>query len=370
MMKRAAIKNIALAIVSILISFGVAEIAAQAFFGQEDSALESYRSRVMLYQQGENFQNIGDIFKYYPNREIRTKAVYLNSDKTTLEPVYDYVLETNNLGLVQKNDIAHGETVDIFVGDSFTEGQGASPWFYDLEANWTSSESKPVNAGILGTGPQQWKRLVDHLVHDYDLNIRSITVIMILRDLNRTIWNFSDDVIQCLRTGICTYSSGFQGFGFAGKSNEQIAADVIKTSRALPDTPDQQKSANRFSWKKFWKKSVLLKHVRRAIDERFPDRGKPMSATTKKNIEAIEQLVNSGHIPGGVLMIPTRESLGVANFVRNDSDGRHLLEWVDANEIRYAVCDLDEADFHENDPHLNAGGYEKVRACAAALLTE
>ena len=40
------------------------------------------------------------------------------------------------------------------MGDSFTEGQGATPWFYELEKDFSGSVIKPVNLGILGTGPR------------------------------------------------------------------------------------------------------------------------------------------------------------------------------------------------------------------------
>ena len=45
----------------------------------------------------------------------------------------DYNIETNNLGLVMKKDIYKNDRVLLVIGDSFTEGQGAEPWFYDLE---------------------------------------------------------------------------------------------------------------------------------------------------------------------------------------------------------------------------------------------
>ena len=75
---------------------------------------------------------------------------------------YDYSIKTNNLGLVMKNNINNFDKVNLFLGDSFTEGQGALPWFYELEKGW-NVKFKPINGGLLGTGPMQWFELAQYL---------------------------------------------------------------------------------------------------------------------------------------------------------------------------------------------------------------
>jgi hypothetical protein len=42
---------------------------------------------------------------------------------------YDYRFRTNNLGLARDADVAPGLTSLLLLGDSFTEGQWAQPWF-------------------------------------------------------------------------------------------------------------------------------------------------------------------------------------------------------------------------------------------------
>ena len=45
---------------------------------------------------------------------------------------YDYYIQTNNLGLVMKNNVYQRETIHLFIGNSFTEGQEQTPGFTDL----------------------------------------------------------------------------------------------------------------------------------------------------------------------------------------------------------------------------------------------
>ena len=42
---------------------------------------------------------------------------------------------TNNFGLVQNSDIFSNQDSILFLGDSFTQGQGASPWINNFNGN-------------------------------------------------------------------------------------------------------------------------------------------------------------------------------------------------------------------------------------------
>ena len=80
----------------------------------------------MLYEQGEVFINSDKVVKYHPNKKILTKAfVYVNDD---FKEAYSYEIETNNFGLVQKNDLQEDVPSILILGDSFTEGQGEAAW--------------------------------------------------------------------------------------------------------------------------------------------------------------------------------------------------------------------------------------------------
>lgn len=47
---------------------------------------------------------------------------------------FDCRIRSNNLGLLQNDDVLPGKPTTIVFGDSFTSGQGGCPWFHKLQA--------------------------------------------------------------------------------------------------------------------------------------------------------------------------------------------------------------------------------------------
>ena len=66
------------------------------------------------------FINIDNWFKYFPNKSIKSIKYYVNKGEDIAIKEFDSIIRTNNLGLVQKKNIDIGDSVDIFMGDSFT----------------------------------------------------------------------------------------------------------------------------------------------------------------------------------------------------------------------------------------------------------
>ena len=149
----------------VCLSFGLGFIIVELGYRKIkglDKETSDFTYRTMLYEFGKNFKNYVDFFKYYPNTSIRSLTLYSKTKPTKLSDLvieYDYVIHTNNAGLVMKKDLKNSEEVIYVIGDSFTEGQGASPWFYKMEELNNKINVKLVNLGILGTGPTQWKNL-------------------------------------------------------------------------------------------------------------------------------------------------------------------------------------------------------------------
>jgi len=92
-------------------------------------------------------------FAYEPDSSVRQLVVVVTKQGRAIE--YDTTLTTNNLGLVQKRNLSPGETAVVVIGDSFTEGVGAPPWFYDVEAE-IGGEFRLANLGVVNTGAQHW----------------------------------------------------------------------------------------------------------------------------------------------------------------------------------------------------------------------
>src|SRR5262249_3381632 len=73
-------------------------------------------------------------FTYGANRTIRSQLYVVTDPKGPhLVKVYDYMLKTNSYGMAQLHDPIQGKPAILLLGDSFTEGSGAAPWFYEIE---------------------------------------------------------------------------------------------------------------------------------------------------------------------------------------------------------------------------------------------
>ena len=88
-----------------------------------------------LFDEGNVFLNIGDIFKYHPNKNIKSEVYYHMNSSFVKE--YSYNLKTNNFGLVQNNNLitpfAILFLVEIFpvktTGSFFTTGNATYIFF-------------------------------------------------------------------------------------------------------------------------------------------------------------------------------------------------------------------------------------------------
>ena len=140
----------------------------------------------MVFFDGDNsiFENHGDIFTYLPRNTVRNVTAFFSRDDFTIE--YDYRFRTNNLGLTQDADVAPGRKSLLLLGDLFTEGQGAEPWFRLVSSTIERLGYQPVNGGVLGTGFQQWLKL-DQYLADKNIEIQKVVVLFISDDYRRPV---------------------------------------------------------------------------------------------------------------------------------------------------------------------------------------
>ena len=62
----------------------------------------------MLFESGTNFRNYDNFFKYEPNISIRSVTLYSKTNPVNVDDViieYDYIISTNNAGLVMNADL-------------------------------------------------------------------------------------------------------------------------------------------------------------------------------------------------------------------------------------------------------------------------
>ena len=351
------IKNTFLLLTVLLIMLLIMEVITRAIWGHP---LEKNKTaKVMLFESGDNFINIDRGFKYFPDKSIRSSTYYIKSDNTVVKE-YDYYINTNNLGLVQKKSIEKNETVDIFLGDSFTEGQGAEPWFYEFENDYDKF-NKVVNGGLLGTGPLQWELLANYLEREYSIRFNKVNVIMISQDVKRNIYNFSSKQLKCLRHQECTGVSGFYGYSFHGKTQQEIEKDVVNLY-------NQSKIID-FNYESFIKKSAFLLRAYLVIKNTFrldDQGGFSFSSITDENLTIIKKLINRGKLKGKVYLIPEKRDFTIKGNVQFTKQSNKVIFWLRNNNIEVVLCDdLLIDDFHVNDSHPNEKGYKKIRKCVS-----
>lgn len=369
------IKNLFLTFISTLVLLALAEVGVRMILGHPLET-SGFNQRVMLFEATPNFKNENEIFKYHSNSEFRSATFYVNPDQNKAVKEYDLVMKTNNLGLIQLNDIKPGALVDAFIGDSFTEGQGATPWFYQLEKE-RNELTQVINAGIIGTGPLQWLVLINHLQDKYGLEYRKPTVILIAQDISRPVWNFAEHYIICLNTGVCKKRTHpWYGYNFDGASEadvEKFAVEKYLSVNSLT-APKSEPVSSDYVVHKLIQKSAFAFYVHAIFNEfiitrntsKDGDSGR-FNSLESKNLNAIKDLVNIGTVQGKILLIPEKREAKTFS-VQLEPNTQKILDWFSENNLTFDICSsLRTKDFHINDGHPNEMGYIKIKRCVEKL---
>ena len=260
MLKFSKLKDIIIILFSTVLTFAIWEFVYRSFKKREIK-LEGFIERTMLFEAGENFENHKGYFKYYPNVSIRSLTLYSKPNPKSildLKVEYDYVIKTNNAGLVMQQDLKNKDKVVYIIGDSFTEGQGASPWFYKMENDLAIPYVKLINLGLLSTGPVQWENLSSALKKEFSLDVKGSVINIIPEDMKRTVRSFHPRELQCLRQIKCDYLLGFQGFRFhKNLTHKEIKSTVLDK---LKKQEKMNKSLKTFL-KDLMKKSFIVSNI-------------------------------------------------------------------------------------------------------------
>lgn len=338
---------------SFVLGFIIVELGYRKIKGL-DNETSDFTHRTMLYEFGKNFKNYVDFFKYYPNTSIRSLTLYSKTKPTKLSDLvieYDYVIHTNNAGLVMQKDLKNSEEVIYVIGDSFTEGQGASPWFYKIEELRNNTNVKLVNLGILGTGPTQWKNLENYITQQFNLIVKGSVINIVPDDMERSTWVFKEQELKCLWTLFCDYTGGFQGFNFKDSDdNNKIKMSVLTT---LINNPFN-------NFKDIVKQSYVINDIILYIKKiiKFPN--------IKPNEDALLALKRATKNKIFVNVV-AQKSINSRNF-SNYYSTKKLIEFLENNKFNYKWCDIPLDGFHKIDSHPNEKGYITLQKCTEDAL--
>jgi hypothetical protein len=361
--KTTLIKNILVSMASILIGILIFEAMAsyiiKANLVDENANERSRRYMLFATKDGEPaFRNQENIFTYNPNSTIRAVTFYENGP--ALHKEYDYILTTNNFGLVQKLDINKNRPSTLVLGDSFTEGQGAIPWFYTLEESNSTNQVQLINGGLLGTGFAQWKILHD-MLEASDIQIDKVVVPFISDDYQRVVWNFPNQVLDCL--GDIKNCKGNEGYFPLPKIDEvETFVNQLRGFRDKEYEVKQTIKEQRFFRKYFPSLRFIWKFLKNDYKLRFAN----------SNSEAIDFLIKKYGKRIVFLHLPTNEEIEVGNIpnyvgmLAREKIKNAGGELIDG----FKACGLESSDYFIYDPHPNPKGYKKISSCVKKAIDD
>lgn len=317
------------------------------------------------------FQNRGDnLWTYRPHTDIREAAVYATLSALPPRPrfvvEYDCRMRSNNLGLLQDDDVAPGTAVTVVVGDSFTAGQGGCPWFDRLQARRPGD--RLVNAGLMGTGFEYWARLLK-FIRNQGIVVERLLVIAISNDFKRRAGEWSKAALACLDDNVCPHAYLLQPAGLAEPESELIRRAAATFSKRFAG----RNSIDFIRWY-LDDHSFLLKFGERAkrtlramIEGSNADTpNTALAAIIPETAAALASFKALG-IPIQVLMVPQRNEIGLLG---DTVDPAAAVATLQSNGVAYRWCPLSREDFMPNDGHPNRQGYDKLVACADQVLTD
>ena len=338
--------NIALAAASLLVCLIILELVASTV---EPGNIYRWEDRLMFFSGGKIFENFEGGFKYAPNRQIGSETYYINADdRSKLDLEYKYTVRTNNLGLVQTTDAVPDKPAILILGDSYVDGQGASPWFYKLESWAAEAQSayQILNGGILGTGIEQFRNLYEDLRGK--VPIKKVIIVFISNDWIRPVWQMPPRTLKCLADWqVCTGNEDFYGLPVAEDAKDGQVRKIADYRLSGPKSLKQR--LRPFALVRFtWNAASAILH------------GDQIAHNKTAAAELVETLGRDNtlfiHLPQKDELLTGISPLGINMQEHLRSENYRLFDG-------FQQCNLVITDFHLNDGHPTAVGYDKVRIC-------
>jgi hypothetical protein len=323
------------------------------------------RDRRVIFFDGPKtiFENREDIFTYLPHSEIRNVTGFFSDHDFAIE--YDYRFKTNNFGLAQEADIVPGRDSLLLLGDSFTEGEGAGPWFPLISSGIDKLGYQPINGGLLGTGFQQWLKL-DRYLAAKNIQVQKLVVLFISDDYDRPVWNISPATLECLSAPpLCRVEDSYlyrlpppeevsswiarvrKARGPPGRGASRLIDPGLKMSAAAALLPAS------YSVYLFFRHTMLFAKAEQESHSAIADLIKIYGA---KNVAFL-------HLPEKDELSQGPNSLGLKVRGAIEDAGGKLFDG-------FKLCQLTKTDYYVNDGHPNKGGYSKIATCAANVIHE
>jgi len=298
---------------------------------------------------------------YKPNTSIMTSAYYAYSPFA--KPIKEYVnwLQTNNIGLVQKANFSQDKTSIAVFGDSFTESQATTPWFYGLEkgakALGVRTDQQLLNFGYQGTGIGRWSLILKH-DREY-FRIKHAVFVVIGQDFARlqtTGW--SNEQLECLNTIKQCPEMYWLKVPVGIFNQEQYMVDATKNQYYIRHGVFMRFFNLVYAYSELCR---LAYSIATALLLAQRD-SREFLSNTERGLQIFNNVVRNSRIDTRVVFIPERHE--AARRKLSDYSNNIIKKlYLQADHI--SICDLDTSDYYPNDGHPNDSGANKIRQCVA-----
>ena len=340
-------------LIILLVIIGLLEIIGLFVFDNRyywNSRYLNY-SESALTNQTIEYQGKSVVFwKYRPNEEVRTSAVYADFLGAKIE--YDCKFTTNRLGFIDAGN--PDAPVDFLIlGDSFTEGQGGCPWLTKkaLESDKELKQFNLLNGGLQGTGIQAFEKVL--AFHEQSVDLKNVIIIAISNDFKRGdafAWPLEN---PCYRALDCDQDDYWY---FTKKNISDTALKQQAINRRMDRKPSLKQEISRYSftWFVYQKLAGILRSTQ-----------KPSLTAYEANFAALER-IKAKYPNMALILVPQRDEVGL--FGRENFDTQYVKQFLQKKGIAFSSCELEAGDYMPIDGHPNALGYEKLMGCVKAYL--
>jgi len=350
-------KKIYTILISIIVALIFVEILSRLII--TPTKYSQNNNRYMLFVENKIFKNYKNFFLYYPNREIINKTYYFKNKKFLKE--YEYKIKTNNFGLVQTNNLDVKKDSILFLGDSFTEGQGWYSWIDKFNGSYKNFQT--INGGFLGTGPEQFYNLENYL--SKKLKIKKVIFIFLGDDFLRGTFNISEKTINCLENSLkCQGDERF--YGISRDSDENKTLIYLKKIKKYRDT-----NVLTYSNLNFLKQDIknkikglnIVNILKQFLEYNFFEY---INKTVKTNLDKTQSLIDKYDREIIFIRLSTKQEI--------DNDASYISRYVEKKiknkGKKVYICDFnnDLSLFYRNDGHPNSKGYNYLYRCVNNIL--
>jgi hypothetical protein len=345
-----------LVIASIIIGVLIVESSCQLFCSsiRRTQIVDKAIHRIIFFDGRDTiFRNQGDIFTYVPHSDIRNLTIFFSDNGFEVE--YDYHFRTNNFGLVQDADITPGQASVLLLGDSFTEGQGAEPWFRLVSPEIEKLGYQAINGGLRGTGFEHWLKLERYLAAN-DVQIRKLVVLFISDDYQRPVRNFDPGELRCIST--LTLCRGAESYYYRLPPPDELSSWIAKI-RA-----DRATITKRI-WFKTRVEALLPGSYQ--VYKFLSERSVPAEQQSRAAIAELIRLYG----PENVVFMHLPQEGEINGLKDLGLRTRHSIEEAGGKLFDgFKLCRLTARDYYSNDGHPNRSGYAKIAFCVTNAVKD